>query len=145
MVVKSFVVIFLFLYFNYLHVNFIFPVNLFSLQLLSCAVTYLHGVYNIPAVRFGGHACRTNLPSNTAMRGFGYPQALLILESILDHVADSLGLEKMLVQELNFLKDGDYFVYREKVEKCTIRRCWSTLKEKCEYEKRKVEVDEFNR
>ena len=120
-------------------------------------------------------------PSNTAMRGFGYPQALLILESILDHVADSLRIEKMLVQELNkvevdefnrqvhprfiqhlsvlsldmnekmlvqelnFLRDGDYFVYREKAENCTIRRCWSTLKEKCEYEKRKVKVDEFNR
>ena len=38
------------------------------IQILSRAVTYLHGAYNIPAVRFGGHACCTNLPSNTAIR-----------------------------------------------------------------------------
>ena len=38
--------------------------------LLHCDVTY-----RIPAVRAQGHICKTNLPSHTAFRGFGGPQA----------------------------------------------------------------------
>lgn len=47
--------------------------------------------YNIPNLRCRSTACRTNLPSNTAFRGFGIPQALLVVESMLNDVATLLG------------------------------------------------------
>lgn len=51
----------------------------------------MDNVYNIPNLRGHGTACRTNLPSNTAFRGFGVPQALTVVESMLDDVATLLG------------------------------------------------------
>ena len=96
-------------------------------------------------MRIGGHACHTNIPSNTAMRGFGMPQALMMTENVLLHIADTLGVERALVQELNLLRDGDKLVYGVTVEDCTIRRCWNTLKDICGYEKRKNDVAKFNK
>lgn len=40
-----------------------------------------------------GYVCRTNLPSNTAFRGFGAPQAMLLGETIIFHIAETLGLD----------------------------------------------------
>ena len=111
---------------------------------MDAAMLHIQSVYNIPNIRVGGHVCRTNLPSNTAMRGFGKPQALFIMDNVLARVAETLDVEKARVQEINLLKDGDQFVYGKKVEDCTIRRCWDTLKEECQYEKKKEEIQRFN-
>jgi len=48
--------------------------------------------YNIANFRGVGHVCKTNLPSNTAMRGFGAPQSILIMENIINDVAAFLGV-----------------------------------------------------
>ena len=48
--------------------------------------------YNIAHVRGTGYLCKTHLPSNTAFRGFGGPQGMMITESWMDDVAMSLGL-----------------------------------------------------
>jgi CO/xanthine dehydrogenase Mo-binding subunit len=48
--------------------------------------------YNIPAVRVRGHSCKTNLPSNTAMRAAGVLQPLFICESMVQRVAEELNL-----------------------------------------------------
>ena len=42
----------------------------------------LDNAYNIPHMKVQGYACRTNIPSNTAFRGFGGPQAMMIIEHI---------------------------------------------------------------
>lgn len=44
-------------------------------------------LYKIPNWEVEGYVCRTNTHSNTAFRGFGNPQASLMIESILDEVA----------------------------------------------------------
>lgn len=51
----------------------------------------LDNVYDIPNLRGRSAACRTNLPSNTAFRGFGVPQGLLVVENMINDVAMSLG------------------------------------------------------
>ena len=109
------------------------------------AILRLQSVYYIPNIHIGGHACQTNLPSNGAMRGFGMPQALMIMETIISHVADTLGVDKTIIQERNLLRDGEELVYGVIVEDCTIWRCWTTLLEKCDYHQRKKEVETFNK
>lgn len=47
-------------------------------------------VYEIPNVRIIGRACYTNLPSNTAFRGFGGPQGMLIAENWIQRIAVEL-------------------------------------------------------
>ena len=57
------------------------------------AVTHATNCYNIANVQIEGKTCRTNLPSNTAFRGFGSPQAMFIMEQVIDHVAQKLNME----------------------------------------------------
>ena len=71
----------------------------FSLvQVLERAVTHVDNVYHFPVSRVRGRLCKTNLPSNTAFRGFGGPQAMVICENFMTEIADKLGLpqEKVL-------------------------------------------------
>src|SRR6185436_6984019 len=73
---------------------------------LSSAVTdralfHLDNAYYIPAVEFSGRVCQTNVTSNTAFRGFGGPQGMLVIEEILDRVARRLGLSPEVVRERN--------------------------------------------
>src|SRR5207302_6178863 len=73
---------------------------------LSQAVTdralfHLDNAYYIPAVEFSGQVARTNVSSNTAFRGFGGPQGMVIIEEIIDRVARQVALPPELVRERN--------------------------------------------
>lgn len=46
--------------------------------------------YYVPHSRVTGYACKTNLPSNTAFRGFGAPQGMFAAETMIRHIADYL-------------------------------------------------------
>jgi len=48
--------------------------------------------YHIRNFRAVGRVCKTNLPSSTAMRGFGVPQAILTMENVINDVANFLGI-----------------------------------------------------
>lgn len=61
------------------------------LQVAEKMVLHTDTAYNIPNLRGYGAACRTNLPSNTAFRGFGVPQGLLVVENMINDVAMMLG------------------------------------------------------
>ena len=46
---------------------------------------------SFPNCRIHGPVCRTNLPSNTAFRGFGGPQAVAAIENIIEEIAAHFG------------------------------------------------------
>ena len=48
--------------------------------------------YFIPNVTATAYCCRTNLPPNTAFRGFGGPQGMFVIESAITHAAEKLGV-----------------------------------------------------
>ena len=45
-----------------------------SRPVLERALFHIENAYHVPHLRVVGRVCRTNLPSNTAFRGFGGPQ-----------------------------------------------------------------------
>ena len=108
-------------------------------------MTHADNVYKVPNVRIVGKVCKTNLPSNTAFRGFGGPQAMFITEQWISLVADFLGLPTENVRELNMYKNGDVTPFGMVQLDCPIRRCWNTLKDNCSFDQRKIMVDNFNK
>lgn len=58
-----------------------------SLAVLERAMFHSDNVYEIPNVRVKGKVCFTNLPSNTAFRGFGGPQGMLITENWIQRIS----------------------------------------------------------
>lgn len=61
-----------------------------SLAVLERAMFHSDNVYEIPNVKIIGRACFTNIPSNTAFRGFGGPQGMLITENWIQRIAVEL-------------------------------------------------------
>ncbi len=64
------------------------------------------GPYQVPHVDTSGRAVLTNGPSCGAFRGFGVPQAAIVHETMLDDLAESLGLDRLQIRLLNALRTG---------------------------------------
>lgn len=61
-----------------------------SLAVLERAMFHSDNVYEIPNMRIVGRVCFTNYPSNTAFRGFGGPQGMIIAENWIQRIAVEL-------------------------------------------------------
>ncbi|MCO5172427.1 MAG: xanthine dehydrogenase family protein molybdopterin-binding subunit [Planctomycetes bacterium] len=71
------------------------------------AVTHAAGPYRWPAVHVTGHAVATNKVPCGAFRGFGTLQVIFALESILDELAERLGLDPLDLRLKNAVRVGD--------------------------------------
>lgn len=100
--------------------------------------------YKVPNMRVRGWVCRTNLPSNTAFRGFGGPQGMFLGEHIIRDVARVLQKSDMEVIELNLYKEDEQTHYNQVLENCNVRRCWTECMQQAEYQQRCSEVEQFN-
>ncbi len=100
--------------------------------------------YYIPNVRATGISCKTNLPPNTAFRGFGGPQGKFVIEAALYKAAEKIGIDVTEIQQKNLLKNGDTFYYGQPVENSHAERCWIKADEKYDVKKLKQDVENFN-
>ncbi len=101
--------------------------------------------YFIPNVKTTGISCKTNLPPNTAFRGFGGPQGKFVIEAAIYKAAEKMGIDASEIQSKNLFKDGDSFYYGQFVENCHATECWDKANEKYEVKKLKQQVEKFNR
>ncbi|GAB0088991.1 Xanthine dehydrogenase [Sergentomyia squamirostris] len=101
--------------------------------------------YNVPNVRVQGRVCKTNLPSNTAFRGFGGPQGMLATEHIIRHVAHILRKDYLPIAELNLIQGGDLTHLKHLVEGSNLMRCWRECISSSKFHERQVKVKEFNK
>src|SRR3954467_15345371 len=91
--------------------------------------------YYLPAVEATGWVCRTHKTSQTAFRGFGGPQAMLVIEEILDRIARTHDIDPHVVRERNFYREGDTTHYGQPVKDAArIGRIWTQLKQSSEFE-----------
>ncbi|KFP51668.1 Aldehyde oxidase, partial [Cathartes aura] len=100
--------------------------------------------YNIPNLRVSGHACKTNLPSNTAFRGFGFPQAGLFVETCIVAVATQTGIPHEKVREINMYKGVNLTSFKEEFDAENLWKCWEECLDKSDYYSQKAMVEEFN-
>ncbi|CAH9134610.1 unnamed protein product [Cuscuta epithymum] len=115
-----------------------------SLAILERAMFHSDNVYEIPNMRVIGRVCFTNLPSNTAFRGFGGPQGMLITENWIERVAVEVKKTPEEIRELNFHREGAVLHYSQKIEHCTLERLWNELKSSCDFGNARKDVEKFN-
>ncbi|HMV61788.1 MAG TPA: xanthine dehydrogenase molybdopterin binding subunit [Zoogloea sp.] len=65
-------------------------------------ICHIDNAYYLDAVALRSLRCKTNRVSNTAFRGFGGPQGMFVIETVLDDIARHLGLDALAVREANF-------------------------------------------
>src|SRR5882757_8671672 len=111
------------------------------------ALFHLDNAYYIPHVEFSGQAMKTNVASNTAFRGFGGPQGMLVIEEIIDRIARRLGKSPEAVRELNLYHgkgETNTTHYGQEIEDNRIQRVWQELKQDAAFEKRRAEIVQWN-
>ncbi|MTE16033.1 xanthine dehydrogenase molybdopterin binding subunit [Nocardia aurantiaca] len=86
-----------------------------SEPVLARALCHIDNIYWIPNARFNGRIARTNKPSNTAFRGFGGPQGMLVMEDLLGRCAPLLGLDPMELRRRNVYRPGQSTPYGQQV------------------------------
>lgn len=59
------------------------------------------------AYAYSSKTCYTNLPSAGAMRGYGAPQVVFAVESMLDDAATALGIDPVEIRLRNAAREGD--------------------------------------
>jgi xanthine dehydrogenase large subunit len=113
---------------------------------IARALTHVDNAYWIPHVRAVGYACKTNKQSNTAFRGFGGPQGVVVMEDAIDRIAHHLGRDVDDVRALNFYDDkNDETPYGQKVEDNHLPRVWSEIRREASIERRRAEIAAFNK
>ncbi|AWO95494.1 putative xanthine dehydrogenase/oxidase [Scophthalmus maximus] len=115
-----------------------------SLSVLERALFHLENSYSVENIRGRGFCCRTNLPSNTAFRGFGGPQGMMVAESWMTDVAQSLGRPAEEVRRLNLYMEGDVTPYNQVLDQVTLQRCWDECLSRSNYQHRRAAIDVFN-
>nr|XP_048699342.1 xanthine dehydrogenase/oxidase isoform X4 [Caretta caretta] len=116
-----------------------------SLAVMDRALFHMDNSYNIPNIKGVGTVCKTNLSSNTAFRGFGGPQGMMVVECWMSDVILTCGLPAEQVRKLNLYNEGDLTHFNQKLEEFTLRRCWEECLVNSKYEARRKLIDEFNR
>lgn len=109
------------------------------------ALFHFENGYYIPNVEVTAYVCRTNLPSNTAFRGFGGPQGMFGAENMVHDIASKLGKSPEEISKLNLYKESLVTHYGQVLEHCTLQRCWDELVEKSNLAQRKIMIEKFNK
>src|SRR5579871_2735696 len=116
-----------------------------SEPVMSRAMFHCDNTYFLPAVELTGRICRTHKTSQTAFRGFGGPQGMLVIEEILDQAARRLSLPCEIVRERNFYREGDTTHYGQPVKDAgRIDIIWRQLKESSGFAQRRQEIQVWN-
>ncbi len=100
--------------------------------------------YFIPHVKTTVHSCKTNLPPNTAFRGFGGPQGKYVIESAIAKAADGLNIPAWKIQQANLLQENDEFYYGQIAQKVEAKNTWNSLNKIINIKEIQSNIEVFN-
>src|ERR1051326_2142112 len=117
-----------------------------TFAILQRAMLHADNAYFIPNMRVTGKAYRTNLPSNTAFRGFGGPQGMAVIEAVVDRIARYLHKDAAEIRHRNFYGTGKNNIthYGETVENNRLPVIYDQLMKSSGYSGRRNEIARFN-
>ncbi|WP_343595104.1 xanthine dehydrogenase molybdopterin binding subunit [Acinetobacter sp.] len=113
------------------------------------AICHVGNAYYLNAVQIRNLRCKTNTVSNTAYRGFGGPQGMFVIETIMDEIARALKCDPVLIRQRNFFAEQagngrDHMHYGAEVRDNVAPKIVQELLETSQYYQRKQEIERFN-
>ena len=122
------------------------------------AVFHSDNAYFLADVDIASYRCKTHTQSNTAFRGFGGPQGVIIIEAIMGDIARSLGLDPLDVRKRNLYSDEvivpasatapeqrrDTTHYQMQVEDNILDPLLSQLEQSSDYRRRRAAIAAWN-
>ncbi|PCM44647.1 xanthine dehydrogenase molybdopterin binding subunit [Marinobacter sp. ANT_B65] len=109
------------------------------------AMFHADNAYYLDQARVTGHRCKTHTVSNTAFRGFGGPQGMMIIEHAMDDIARHLGQDPLDIRKLNLYRPGrDTTHYGQTIEQHVLPELLGKLEASSDYRKRRSDITAFN-
>jgi xanthine dehydrogenase large subunit len=110
------------------------------------AVFHLDNAYFLEHVEIISHRCKTHTVSNTAFRGFGGPQGMMVIEHVIDAIARNLKQDPVDIRRLNFYgtRDRNVTPYGQTVEDNLIHTIFDRLEVDGQYRERRQALHEWN-
>ncbi|TWS19992.1 xanthine dehydrogenase molybdopterin binding subunit [Tsukamurella asaccharolytica] len=116
-----------------------------SEPVLARALCHIDNAYWIPNIAVHGRIAKCHKTSQTAFRGFGGPQGMLVIEDILGTCAPRLGLSARELRRRNFYGDGQSTPYGQPVRHADrVRTAWEQVVETGDVVAREAEIAAFN-
>ncbi|MET0238500.1 MAG: xanthine dehydrogenase molybdopterin binding subunit [Sphingobium sp.] len=110
------------------------------------AMFHSDNCYYLPHVRIVSHRYRTHTVSNTAFRGFGGPQGMVVIERVIDAIAGALGRDPLDIRRANLYGDPgrDVTPYHMTVTDNVAPEIIEELTESSDYQSRREAILAFN-
>ena len=110
------------------------------------AVFHADNAYFLEDVEIASYRCKTHTQSHTAFRGFGGPQGMVVIETIMGDIARQLGLDPLDVRQRNLYGVGERDVthYQMKVEDNILAPLLSKLEQTAHYRQRRSAISTWN-
>ncbi|MFP3342813.1 xanthine dehydrogenase molybdopterin binding subunit [Halomonas sp. SIMBA_159] len=110
------------------------------------AMFHADNAYSLGDARVTGHRAKTHTASNTAFRGFGGPQGMMVIEAAMDDIARRVGEDPLTIRKRNFYREGrDVTHYGQQVDqKKLLHTLVETLETSSDYWSRRQQIRDFN-
>jgi xanthine dehydrogenase large subunit len=116
------------------------------------AVLHIDNCYYLPNLHIISHRCKTNTQSATAFRGFGGPQGMFGIETLIEQIARRRGLDPLDVRRINLYRDpavsgiADSMTtqYGQQIEDFVADKVMDQVETESGYRARRVAVNAFN-
>jgi xanthine dehydrogenase large subunit len=116
-----------------------------SQAVLARGLLHVDNAYWIPNIRVLGRITKSHTTSQTAFRGFGGPQGMLLVEDVLGRAAPLLGIDPVELRRRNFYREGQTTPYGMEVRHPErAARCWDEVLTRGDVAARRREVAEWN-
>ncbi len=114
------------------------------------ALYHADNAYHYPNAHLTAYPCKTHKVSNTAFRGFGGPQGVLLAERLIESIAIYTKKDALAIRQCNFYRDHDAkgdmqkTPYHQPIKDGVINKLVSELKNQANYDKKLQEIQKFN-
>ncbi|QEM81953.1 xanthine dehydrogenase molybdopterin binding subunit [Halomonas binhaiensis] len=110
------------------------------------AMFHSDNAYSLGDARVTGHRARTHTASNTAYRGFGGPQGMMVIEAAMEDIARRVGEDPLTVRKRNLYRQGRSVThYGQSVDQIALlHELIDRLESSSEYWQRRQTIREFN-
>ena len=110
------------------------------------AMFHIDNAYYLEHLEIVSHRCKTHTVSNTAFRGFGGPQGMLVIEGVLDDIARTLEQDSLDVRRANLygIAERNVTHYGQVVEHNILPELLDRLEASSDYRRRRAAVSRWN-
>ncbi len=116
------------------------------------AVLHIDNCYYLPNLNIVSYRCKTNTQSATAFRGFGGPQGMFGIETVIEDIAQTLGKDALDVRKINLYQEpavsGNAQTmttqYGQEIKDWVGDRIINQVEAEAKYRERRIAVNAFN-